>query len=194
MSKPYVAFKTSLVKTSYKTKSCNCRTDETVLQRWQLSSGYFKYTGVQRTRNLNTFYFCSILPCSVAKWKKKKSVYFTCVNTFASFMPWAAILKDLEAQPSGVVNEKKWAFKLHLIPWLTWAPQVVQSSEPCLTVLTWVCACSGQRMCPSQLGRKAEKTAVKTSCLFSLKKKVNFALNWGHNSTAAPASCSRFEI
>lgn len=29
--KSYVALKTSLVKTSYKTKSCNCSADETIL-------------------------------------------------------------------------------------------------------------------------------------------------------------------
>lgn len=61
---------------------------------------------------LNTFYFCSILPCSVIKEKNQlrcvtfASVYLMCINTFAAFMPWAAILKDLEAQPSRVVNEK----------------------------------------------------------------------------------------
>lgn len=35
------------------------------------------------------------------------NVHFKCINTFASFMSSAAILKDLEAQPSRVVNGKK---------------------------------------------------------------------------------------
>lgn len=58
--KPYVALKTSLVKTSCKTKSCNCSTDETILQILHSSAQDISSVMDMPHAYLNTFYFSSI--------------------------------------------------------------------------------------------------------------------------------------
>lgn len=146
---------------------------------------------------LNTFYFCSILPCSVTKEKITTQMRYFCkcvldVHKYiCSFYALSSYFEGLRGSakqsckrkngPSNCIWSRDWHAALRLFSqlnhdWLYWPGFVRAVGSECVH---------------HGLGKKAEKAIVKTSYL---EKKVNFALNWGYISTAPPVSCSRFEI